>query len=153
MADAAAHSGLLDPGVLLAAAHARPPAPGTKKSLWVADHVRAAAESPLESLARATVVLAGLPEPTPQVRIRTRAGVFRADLLDEANRTIIEADGKLKYLAPEDLWREKRREDALRECGFEVVRFTMYDYHHPHPWLHIYRRALARGALLPPWLG
>jgi very-short-patch-repair endonuclease len=146
IADAALHRGDLDCVTLLTAANARAPAPGTGRCRWVADHARAEAESPLESLVRALVVLAGLPEPALQVWVQTRAGPFRVDLMDKANRTIIEADGKLKYAAAEDLWQEKRREDALRECGFEVVRFTMHDYHHPTPWLQAYRRALSRGA-------
>ena len=67
------------------------------------------------------------------------------DLLDEANNVVIEADGRAKYSTPDDVWRGKRREDALRDSGFEVVRFTYADYHRPSPWLAGYRRALARG--------
>jgi very-short-patch-repair endonuclease len=66
------------------------------------------------------------------------------DLLDEANSVIIEADGKVKYTSAQEVWREKRREDALRDSGFEVVRFTHADYCHQPPWLASYRQALTR---------
>jgi hypothetical protein len=68
------------------------------------------------------------------------------DLMDEPRGVIIEADGRAKYAAPEDLWREKRREDAVRELGFEVIRFVYADYRAPQAWLDSYRRALIRAA-------
>ena len=129
---------------LVAGAAARGPIPGHQRSRWVAAHARPEVESPLESLARAAIVLDGLPEPTPQVWLWTTRGWFRVDLMDEVNRLITEADGKLKYTAPEALWQEKRREDALRATNCEVIRFTMADHHNPAPWLRSYREALAR---------
>ena len=48
----------------------------------------------------------------------------RADFLWAQWRVIGEADGRMKYETPEDLWREKLREDRLRELGYEVVRWT-----------------------------
>jgi hypothetical protein len=144
IADAAIARWDVEPAVLVRTARERGPLPGSSQMVWVAEHARADVESPLESLGRGVIVLAGLPEPTPQVWVRTRAGSFRADLLDEPNRTITEADGKGKYADREDLWQEKRREDALRDAGFEVVRFTFHDYHHQPAWLTTYRRALHR---------
>jgi very-short-patch-repair endonuclease len=129
---------------LVASAEAKPRGPGQQRMRWVVEQVRARVESPLESLARAAIVLAELPEPVPQVQLWTRLGAFRVDLLDKVNRLITEADGKLKYTSPQALWEEKRREDALRESGFEVVRFTMADHHNPTPWIEGYRRALGR---------
>jgi very-short-patch-repair endonuclease len=144
LADAAVARRLVRPDELASVVRATPRAPGHRAAAWVADHVRDRVESPLESLARARLVLAGLPEPTPQVWIRTAAGRFRVDLLDERNGVITEADGRVKYGSAEVLWQEKRREDALRDAGFEVVRFTMRDHADPGPWLAGYRRALAR---------
>jgi very-short-patch-repair endonuclease len=115
----------------------------------VAEHARAGPESALESLARGVSIDAGLPELTPQVEIRTRLGTFRVDLLDEENGVVLDADGKLKYDAPGALWSEKRREDALRDSGFEVVRFTMSDYHAQPGWIESYRGALARASRRP----
>jgi len=145
IADAVIARWQIDGSDLVKAAEARPPGPGQQRLRWVVEHARAHVESPLESLARARIVLADLPEPVPQIWVQTQTRRFRVDLLDEANRLITEADGKLKYTSAQALWEEKRREDALRESGFEVVRFTMADHHAPHPWLHTYTRALARG--------
>jgi hypothetical protein len=149
-ADAAIMKWDVAPAALTSAAASRHPGPGHGRALWVAEHAHArpAVESPLESLARAVVVLAGLPEPTPKVWVRTTLGRFRVDLLDEANGVIVEADGKVKYGSAEDVWREKRREDALRERGFEVVRFTIEDYRQQYAWVAAYRRALARSSRL-----
>jgi predicted transcriptional regulator of viral defense system len=144
IADAALAASRVSAAALVTAARERVPAPGTRRARWAAEHARAGVESPLESLARAVVMLAGLPEPTPQVWLTTRTGRFRVDLLDAENRLIIEADGRLKYTCPEDLWREKLREDALRDSGFEVVRFTINDYRNQPPWLRTYNQALAR---------
>jgi very-short-patch-repair endonuclease len=82
------------------------------------------------------VAEAGLPAPRPQARISDADGVIaRVDLLFEEQRTILEVDGKLKYVDPDDdqvLWREKKREDRLREAGYEVVRVTWADLmYHP----------------------
>jgi hypothetical protein len=145
VADAAIHSRGVDPDALIAAAGRRRSAPGTDRARWVAEHARRDVESPLESLGRALIVGAGLPEPTPQVWVRTRIGRFRVDLLDVDHHVVTEADGRGKYATRQDVWSEKRREDALREAGLEVVRFTMADYRSPDTWLDTYRRALVRG--------
>lgn len=90
------------------------------------------AESPLESEHRVLFRAAGLPVPDLQATIRDVRGrtVARVDFLFREQRTVAESDGKVKYVDSDDqprtpaeeLWREKRREDALRELGFEVVR-------------------------------
>jgi putative AbiEi antitoxin of type IV toxin-antitoxin system len=116
-----------------------PPVPGKRRA-----HLSNVAESPLESLARGVVILAGLPEPEPQVWVSTAMGRFRVDLLDRDNRVVTEADGRLKYDDVRDLWAEKRREDALRETGLEVVRFVMADLSASERWLVGYRRAISR---------
>jgi very-short-patch-repair endonuclease len=150
LADAAVARGLMGVAELRRAVLAAPRAPGNRAALWVAEHVRARVESPLESLARAHILLAGLPEPTPQVWVSTSVGRFRVDMLDEKNGVITEADGRVKYDSPEVLWHEKRREDALRDRGYQVVRFTMRDQAAPQRWLAAYRRALARAAASRP---
>jgi very-short-patch-repair endonuclease len=144
IADAAVARWNIYPARLVSLVDSRLPIPGGRRARWAAERARPGIESPLESLARSVIILAGLPEPTPQVRLQTRAGPFRVDLLDEPNRVITEADGRIKYTSAEDLWREKRREDALRDAGFEVVRFTMPDYRAQSTWLAGYHRALAR---------
>ena len=105
-AEAALTAWHIAPADLVAAAAEKSRVPGQQRIQWVVEHTRTKVESPLESLARGVVVLAGLPEPTPQVWVRTREGNFRVDLLDEANKVIIEADGKVKYASGDDVRRE-----------------------------------------------
>jgi hypothetical protein len=144
VADAAVAGHRLDPGTLQERIAEQVSAPGSGRAEWAAAHARPGIESPLESLARATLILAGLPEPEPQISVVTRLGTFRVDLLDEVHRIVTEADGKLKYQTGEDVWAEKRREDALRETGLRVVRFTMHEYHHPDEWLANYTDLIRR---------
>jgi very-short-patch-repair endonuclease len=49
---------------------------------------------------------------------------YRADFLWREHRVIGEADGMLKYTSIEDVRAEKRREDALRQAGYVLVRWT-----------------------------
>lgn len=95
-------------------------------------------ESPLESRHRVLFRDADLPAPELQAQIDDASGrrVARVDFLFREERTIVESDGKVKYVAEADepdrdpdevLWREKLREDRLRDLGFEVVRATRRD--------------------------
>lgn len=80
--------------------------------------------SALESLSYGHFLLAGLPEPEFQVPIQTPVGRFFPDFLWRGHRVIGEADGLAKYQSPDDLRREKLRQEALEEQGFLVVRWT-----------------------------
>jgi hypothetical protein len=142
VADVARRDWGLDRGALVGAAERNPRAPGHRAAVWAAHYARPEPESPLESLARATVILGGHPAPVPQIWVPTDRGLFRVDLMDEVG-VVIEADGKVKYNGPEDVWKEKVRQDAIRRRGHEVVRFTMADHHRPDRWLTEYRRAVA----------
>lgn len=93
-------------------------------------------ESPGESWSR--LVFAGLVLPAPelQAEIRDAGGrlVGRVDFLFRRQRLIVEFDGKVKYGGADGrdaLFREKRREDALRSLGYQVVRLTWRDLHDP----------------------
>lgn len=102
--------------------------PGIRRATRVLDFANGAAESPLESLSRLAFARFGLPAPSLQALIRCPDGArFRADFLWALWRVIGEADGRVKYERADDLWREKLREDRLREMGFEVVRWTWDD--------------------------
>ena len=60
---------------------------------------------------------------------------------------VVEFDGAMKYAGAagrDALVREKAREDALRELGFEVVRITWADLDHPERIVARIRRAVAR---------
>jgi very-short-patch-repair endonuclease len=88
-------------------------------------------ESPGESLGRIAFEQHGLPAPQQQMRIHDRRGfIARVDYLWLLFRTIGEFDGRSKYegdATSETLYAEKRREDRLRDAGFEVVRFGWSD--------------------------
>lgn len=94
------------------------------------------AESPGESWARVLFVSLGLPKVEPQVEIRDARGnlVGRVDFLFRRSGTVVEFDGLVKYGGAEGrqaLINEKRREDALRSLGYQVVRLTWRDLHDP----------------------
>lgn len=116
--------------------------PGARNAGRVVSFASGLSESPGESLSRIAFELEGLPQPQQQVEIRDRGGlVARVDFLWADQRTIGEFDGRIKYTGDaarlETLYAEKRREDRLRDLGFEVVRFGYVD-------VVEYRAALAR---------
>jgi hypothetical protein len=107
------------------------------------------AETPLESISRAALHALGLPAPEPQVEIWYRGElVARVDFLWRDQRVVGEADGRAKYASVEDLYREKRREERLRDLGFEVVRWDWDSAYRPGPPLAAaVERSLQRGRL------
>ena len=71
----------------------------------------------------------------------------RVDFLFRAQRTIVEFDGLVKYGGAggrEALIAEKRREDALRSLGYQVVRLTWRDLHDPGLVQRLISEAFAR---------
>ena len=117
-------------------------------------------ETALESRARLWCRDNGLPPAQQQRSVRTREGMFIAevDFVWDEHRTVLEADGRVKYDADADaepgrtrdkgvVWREKRREDQLRDCGLEVVRGYWDDGEDDGAALAArLRRAFARGS-------
>ncbi len=104
------------------------------------------AESPGESRVRMFFMAWGVPW-TSQVTIRDARGQFvaRVDFLVD-RWVVVEFDGRLKYDDPQVLWAEKRREDALRALGYEVVRLTWSDLDHPERVARLIREARGRAA-------
>ncbi len=94
----------------------------------------------------------GLPCPTPQFEVTDAAGrlVARVDFAWERHRLVMEFDGRQKYLAAyrpgetaaDVVLREKRREDALREAGWMVLRMTWGDLRRPQETADRIRRHL-----------
>lgn len=83
-----------------------------------------AAESPLESISRWNMSVAGLPAPRCGVPIHVGPRqVWWVDFCWESARVIGEADGLVKYSVPEDLLAEKRRQESLERAGWRVVRW------------------------------
>jgi hypothetical protein len=111
-------------------------------------------ESVGESRSRVLLQRLGLPRPVLQREIATSAGRFigRADFAWERQRVVGEFDGRVKYGrfrrpgedAGDAVFREKRREDAIRDEGWSVVRWTWSDLTDPTGLAGRLRRALDR---------
>lgn len=148
VADAALRAGVSFEEILAVAERCRnwPRAPRVRRVLAAAD---GRAESPLESLSRAGFLLAGLPTPELQVEVWFRGTfVARVDFLWRDRLVIGEADGRKKYEDVQDFYDEKRREERLRDLGFEVVRWDWASAQHPkRGLLESLERAFERGGL------
>ena len=109
---------------------------GGRLALRVAEFADGRSESPAESLARCVFADLGLPPPELQVALGDDRGfIGRVDFLFRVQRTIVEIDGREKYENPHGahadvVWKEKVREDRLREAGWEVVRVTWRELAH-----------------------
>lgn len=95
---------------------------GARRAVELADEW---SETAIESLTRLWCKARGLPSPQQQLSVWSLDGRFLAevDFVWKQYRTVLEMDGRKKYLGDEAaLWREKVREDGLRDSGLEVVR-------------------------------
>lgn len=135
-ADAALYSGQVTRNDLEVALRVARLGPGRADARAAVDLADGLAESPGESWARVLFASLGLPKAQPQAEIRDSRGrlVGRVDFLFAAQRTIVEFDGVVKYGGADGrqaLVDEKRREDALRSLGYQMVRLTWRDLHDP----------------------
>lgn len=111
--------------------------PGVEQAQQVVMMATPWSESALESLAMQWFRRQGLPLPEQQLTVRTSAGrwLARVDFVWRQHRTVCEVDGQKKYVdldpgaTPSQRqqrgrahWREKLREDSIRDTGLEVVR-------------------------------
>ena len=80
-------------------------------------------ESALETRGRLAMDRQGLAPPRTQCWVGETGPEFRADFGWEEQRTIGEADGRVKYTDANVLWEQARREERMHDLGFEVVRF------------------------------
>lgn len=116
---------------------------GIGRAAWALSIADGRRESPGESAVALVMHRAGIPV-VPQLEVRDGATVWRADFAVVGHRVLIEFDGAMKYGSRDDLMREKRREDRLRELGWTVVRVVWSDLAHPDEIAHRVRRAMAR---------
>ena len=101
---------------------------GIARAAAVVPFLDARSESPGESLSRVRIAESGLPRPVLQHPIVLRNGRrFRLDFFWEQHGVVGEFDGAGKYVDRRDLVAEKLREDALRDLGLEVIRWTWAD--------------------------
>jgi hypothetical protein len=130
--------------------------PGTRQARRAVALLDPRSESAGESVSRVRLHEEGLPVPELQQDIYGQDGRFvaRVDFCWKEQRTIGEFDGKIKYgrlLKPgqsiEDvLFEEKRREDALRDLGWQIVRWLWRDLYRPGVIKDRVVRAFARAS-------
>ena len=109
-------------------------------------------------MSRVRIVDDGLPLPDLQIDVFDPLGNFlgRPDFLWKEQRTLGEFDGKAKYgrlvangrTAQDVLFDEKRREDALRDLGWQIVRWIWADLYEPGVIRDRLLRAFARASRL-----
>jgi len=111
--------------------------PGSKRALAALGLATAASQSPLESLVQVRCFEGGWERPEQQARLPLLSGrrafvdcLWRSRARRAGPGLIVEADGRYKYgpvaqlMTGEEHWKEKVREDDLREQGFEFRRPT-----------------------------
>lgn len=142
----------IDPAASLARMRNWPGSPAARR---VAAFLDGDSESVGESRSRVLLDRIGLPAPELQRRVFSGDGILlgRADFCLPNEGVLGEFDGRLKYgrllregqSAGDAVHAEKRREDALRDAGWEVVRWTWADLYEPERLRRRFDRAIARG--------
>ncbi|MGY1840510.1 MULTISPECIES: hypothetical protein [unclassified Modestobacter] len=154
VADAALHHGLTTPAELVDVAAAAAGNRGSRGARRVVTAADRRSESVGESRSRAVMIEAGLPVPDLQVAVHRFDGAFvgRSDFGWRQQRLLGEFDGRIKYgrllrpgQSPGDaVFEEKRREDALRDERWGVVRWVWVELDTPQVVVDRVARALAR---------
>lgn len=90
-------------------------------------------ESPGETTVRLEILRLGLPAPETQVRVETSASTVWADLGWHDWALLVEYDGRSKYdgTPTEVLLKERRRQDAVEDAGWHMVRVMKDDLRTP----------------------
>ena len=135
VADAALRRGAVTRDVLDDAVGRLRRRPGVRAARRAAAFADEASESVGESRSRVLLDRARLPPPVLQWEVPARRPVGRTDFAWPELRTVGEFDGRTKYgrlLRPgqepgDVVFAEKRREDAIRDAGFQVVRWVWAD--------------------------
>lgn len=105
---------------------------GVVRARTVLDLADDGAESAGESLARVALLAAGAPPPQTQVAAPTHLGTYWADVGWPEACVLAEYDGRGKYAGtPDAVLREKRREDALFDAGWRLLRLVAEDLRDP----------------------
>ena len=127
---------------------------GMRQARRAMNFLDARSESAGESYSRVLLDRLGIPAPIPQYEVWHRGIlVGRADFGWEEFRTLGEFDGKEKYgrllkpgqTAADAVFEEKRREDALRDLGWQIVRWIWADLYKPEELRRRLERAFERG--------
>lgn len=116
-----------------------------RRALRLAD---ARSESPMETRLRMELIRARLPRPSVQAEIRDHGGnlVGRVDLYYPDRRLVIEYDGENHK---DRMVADLRRQNALVNAGYHLLRFTAADLRAPRSVVAQVRRARAMLARSP----
>ncbi|EOM76714.1 hypothetical protein DW322_07095 [Rhodococcus rhodnii] len=125
---------------------------GAPAARRVTEYASEGSESVGESRSRVVFAKFGVPLPIQQAELVTAEGRVRVDFLWRGHGVVGEFDGKVKYGrfvrpgedAGDAVFREKRREDAIRDLGLRVVRWTWDDLDAPADLVARIMRTLGR---------
>jgi very-short-patch-repair endonuclease len=98
--------------------------PGLERAREVVKFSDPNAGSVFESCLRVFLRDWGFAPPETQVTILAGGSAFDVDFLYREHRTIIEADGLLKYNEARDLRKQFERDRVLRDAGYKVIHVT-----------------------------
>lgn len=126
--DMAIHRSITDSAALSHYAETAKGRPGAARLRALA-LLGAPAESPMETRLRWLLIQAGLPRPEVQTDLRDSSAKFvgRADLYYPSARLVLEYDGVNHR---ERLVDDNRRQNALVNAGYRLLRFTAADIRH-----------------------
>ena len=151
--DAALRLGLLSHDVLRTRLFDIAGTPGSRSAARAVLFADGRSESVGESRSRVILHRWKLQPSTLQFEVRSADGdvIGRTDFAWEKHRLVGEFDGRVKYgrlLQPgqdagDAVFREKRREDAIRDEGWGVIRWTWSDLHRPDRFAARVRRRIA----------
>lgn len=156
--DAALHHGVLTHDTLRARLFDIAGTPGSRSAARAVSVADARSESVGESRSRVILARWKLAPTALQFEVRSPSGavVGRTDFAWEDHGLVGEFDGRIKYgrlLRPgqspgEAVFAEKRREDAIRDEGWAVLRWTWADLARPDRFAARVRRARERAVAL-----
>ena len=95
-----------------------------RRTAHVLDFADAGAESSFESISRGHLLAEGVPPPKLQWWVGDGEDIwFRPDMLWWEWGVVGEADGRIKYQAPDVVWKEKLRQEWMESQRLAVVRW------------------------------
>jgi len=138
--DAALQAGLVEMADLELHLRTHTGAKGIKRLRRAVELADPGAESPMESRLRMVLIQGRLPRPTVQAELRDTSGNFiaRADLYYPDRKLVIEYDG---VNHKERMAADLRRQNALLNAGYHLLRFTAGDLRAPQTVIAQVRRA------------
>jgi len=140
--DVALRAGVVTPSQLTSHLEANRGAKGIKRLRRAVSLAEPRSESPMETRLRIELIKGRLPRPLVQAELSDRAGRFlaRVDLYYPDRRLVIEYDGAHHK---DRLDADLRRQNALVNAGFHLLRFTASDLRAPGSVVAQVRRARA----------